>query len=1228
MRDVSKIIRLYAGVVKDSTGSPRSLSVSQYGSAQVDQINDKLKVVPFIVTTINEDRDGDVVIPRGIETKNYATNPVVFFGHQEWVVPIGTARNPRTKQLAWKTSDVDARSVVYFDAPDPDAMFIYGKVQRGMLSATSIAFVPIEAYKRDEYEKAHRGSDRDSMMPMGWMFKRVDLTEFSIVGVPSNAGAIRDALDTEKSFITPQLQKALTPYAAQPRGRCFSGWCPVPAKAIRRDTVVSKSPRKSLHVVSKDLCPNNGRITLSDDYGCPEAFDSARRGRVDCKGCGKSLDIVPFRLKGNPVKSTTITRSITKGDHLSGAARDAGKKAALNDLVNQSNTSNPYAGGINESEWQRAYDTAKQKFLSSGFWPGQKVGWTLGSRSYTGVVIPPGTEQGYTKVRIERIEGRGSEERQSEVGRTSSIQTSGLTKKSLTRSVRKSVRKGVGDWSGTIEGKPSGLVVAGDDVRAWVGPNKFRGKINWKLLKIDWEYPLPDSPDRYLLEREAFLAAKSKAKGKSAAKSTPHECGCHTSPGKSLNSTSGTSGGYLVPPNQEDEDMKTKKPAVAKKTLLDDYLKIKEGFLRDGDASKAIKLLVDFKVAGQEGARKTVEDWAKDRARQSSKSAKKTPARKTVQKEGLRLWKWDAQRGKWMAVTASPFLGDDSIAVGHRDSMQRQFPNETFALSYDQPYAPPKKSTRKTAVRKGINQELIQMQNSHPRTWGDDAIAKINSIVGGMSGKDCADTYAALGNRDAKNQEEARKKLRSMFLTRYGMTQRVEVSYVNGVRKDAETAEEEALEHDVDVDVAEEAIEEYPEVFEGEETPEEEAVEDIAIEAVKAPHSAHALAKMNEHLRAAKDWLEGEDPMFEPDSGVKAYFKEELGPVIDDHLTKMGEMFGERYPDQDMAKLCGSPKAEVDEEDVVTKGRRRKSVHKYAETIHVPSNKVSEIKFRIEDKGGKVRMGGNSGGYVQMDIEGDDRQIGWAIHEDRGPGGEGTLKDFVDGETGYEEMEDEDGIEKGDDPNDANLEEEEFSNDLNGTDDAESMTEEDANEIVNESTEEILERYAASGKGRKLRGYDDFKRGGRKKDANILPDETVEHQMSPDELETYLHKDEMEEDVVEMEDDDPVEKSDGEEELVEEGMEKGRKSVRRKASYDFEVSPDKLEELRTYATQNGMKVDVIRQLGSAVLVVIDGPSQEQVFQTRVRFGKSPRRKSTDTFDKILDRMESKLFGRN
>lgn len=215
----------YAWVVGKDAGK---LALANYGAADRGDVDDGAKAVGFTVSTAQEDRDGDVLHPRGVILDNYARNPVVFFGHQEWEIPIGVSRDP-AGNLAVRPEAERIWAKCYFDVADPDADFIYGKVRRGVLSAASVSFVPVEAYRRDR----SKALPRDQQGQAGWEFVRYDLTEWSVVGVPANAGAIRDALDREESFISPRLAKGLGAYAARPRGKGFAGWLPQGGTGMR-----------------------------------------------------------------------------------------------------------------------------------------------------------------------------------------------------------------------------------------------------------------------------------------------------------------------------------------------------------------------------------------------------------------------------------------------------------------------------------------------------------------------------------------------------------------------------------------------------------------------------------------------------------------------------------------------------------------------------------------------------------------------------------------------------------------------------------------------------------------------------------------------------------------------------------------------------------------------------------------------------------------------------------
>lgn len=227
----------WAYLFKD--GPSPALAFSKAGNSLDSLSSEADGAIAYVVTTDEEDRDGDIVRPMGVQLANYGRNPIVFFGHQEWEIPIGVCRSPDGRITVYPEENrvVD---VVYFDREDPDADFVYSKCLRKILNATSIAFVPIEAWKRDEYQKARTHSQ--PTMPLGWYFNQWDKTEVSIVGVPSNPGAVglekdlqsacRDCWDRERSFMSPKLRKAWQPYCAVAKGRCWSGWCPPPVKEV------------------------------------------------------------------------------------------------------------------------------------------------------------------------------------------------------------------------------------------------------------------------------------------------------------------------------------------------------------------------------------------------------------------------------------------------------------------------------------------------------------------------------------------------------------------------------------------------------------------------------------------------------------------------------------------------------------------------------------------------------------------------------------------------------------------------------------------------------------------------------------------------------------------------------------------------------------------------------------------------------------------------------------
>lgn len=182
-------------------GSGDKLNLAD-GAATYVGAEEKQASATFVISTNVQDRDGDVVVPRGCRLDHFKLNPVVFFNHQQNPMPIGRAMDPAGR-LAVSVEESRIVSTVYFDQGCADAMYLYGKVVRGFLRATSIGFLPLEAERLDQ-----KGGGTFA----GWLFKLWELLEWSLVGVPSNPLATLLS-DLKSAKISDSLRKSLEPLA-------------------------------------------------------------------------------------------------------------------------------------------------------------------------------------------------------------------------------------------------------------------------------------------------------------------------------------------------------------------------------------------------------------------------------------------------------------------------------------------------------------------------------------------------------------------------------------------------------------------------------------------------------------------------------------------------------------------------------------------------------------------------------------------------------------------------------------------------------------------------------------------------------------------------------------------------------------------------------------------------------------------------------------------------------
>jgi HK97 family phage prohead protease len=122
------------------------------------------------ISTADEDREGDVLVPEGAVFDNYRKNPVVQFAHDHYSIPIG-----RTVAL-----DVLAGRGIQADwvwlQNDPDADRVRNAYEQKVLNAASVGFRPLKHEPNGKY---------------GYRFIEWELLEWSLVPVPANPHATR-----------------------------------------------------------------------------------------------------------------------------------------------------------------------------------------------------------------------------------------------------------------------------------------------------------------------------------------------------------------------------------------------------------------------------------------------------------------------------------------------------------------------------------------------------------------------------------------------------------------------------------------------------------------------------------------------------------------------------------------------------------------------------------------------------------------------------------------------------------------------------------------------------------------------------------------------------------------------------------------------------------------------------------------------------------------------------
>ena len=163
----------------------------------------------FIISTESVDRDNDTIALRGWVLDSFARNPVVFYNHETYGYPIGKAVEIGVSGSALKSVVEFMPSTVPNGAGEA-AEAVWQMVEGGFLCAASVGFRPLE------YTTAKSRMSDDDWWP-ALDFTKVELMEWSVVGIPANPDAVADS--DERAAMVELQSLELTRRSASAGGR-------------------------------------------------------------------------------------------------------------------------------------------------------------------------------------------------------------------------------------------------------------------------------------------------------------------------------------------------------------------------------------------------------------------------------------------------------------------------------------------------------------------------------------------------------------------------------------------------------------------------------------------------------------------------------------------------------------------------------------------------------------------------------------------------------------------------------------------------------------------------------------------------------------------------------------------------------------------------------------------------------------------------------------------------
>ncbi|GEM_PF-1255168 len=229
-------------------GRTSDLSLACQSQPMIDA---QLMSARAIINTPGEDREGDIIVPKGVHLENFSKNPVVLWEHGlgEITRPIAKCQHP-DGNLALEVEESQILATSYFTDKSLESMQIFHLIAEGLVRATSVRAVPIKSSTR-----------KTSNNGVGIILEEWELIEWSWGALGVNPDAIARTIDKgtiEGRNIAEPLLKSLKSVLPSKKHK-IPGWTNSTKKMLRE-----KNDK-----VNDDLPQAAGKIsTQSKDKDC------------------------------------------------------------------------------------------------------------------------------------------------------------------------------------------------------------------------------------------------------------------------------------------------------------------------------------------------------------------------------------------------------------------------------------------------------------------------------------------------------------------------------------------------------------------------------------------------------------------------------------------------------------------------------------------------------------------------------------------------------------------------------------------------------------------------------------------------------------------------------------------------------------------------------------------------------------------------------------------------